>query len=123
MLLCTNGLPAPACFSGATRLLPDFKGGGNVPFRAVVPHLGSPDVPRQELQEILASTDSGEGFWEFYSKNLRPEVGNHFSSLSYGACALFYPFLQTQHRGHVDTGRKQALLALFELRDATGKER
>ena len=31
----------------------------------MVPNLGSPDVLGLELQEILASTPNGEGFWEF----------------------------------------------------------
>ena len=33
--------------------------------RTVVPKLGSPNVLGQQLPEILASTASSEGFWEF----------------------------------------------------------
>ena len=35
----------------------------------VVPNLGPPDVLRLQLPEILANITSGEGFWEFQSKN------------------------------------------------------
>ena len=47
--------------------------------RAVVLKLGSPDVPGLQLPEIVASTTSGEGFWELQSKNIwGPQFENHW---------------------------------------------
>ena len=49
------------------------------PSNPVVLKLGSPDVLGLQLPEILASTASGEGFWELQSKNIwGAQLENHW---------------------------------------------